>query len=167
MAETGGSHAACPLYACPVHQCLVRNRLLYAGRGLQPPVGGGLTPLAGAAGGAVGQRSAPVLERRHRQGDFIDDKSGKPVGIHKFIGRRPIAAFGNSDGDFEMLEWTTSGPGVRFGLLVHHDDDAREAAYDRESPIGKLARGLDEAPIRGWTVVSMKDDWKRVYPFED
>jgi hypothetical protein len=98
--------------------------------------------------------------------DFIDDKEGKPVGIHKFIGRRPVAAFGNSDGDFQMLEWTTSAAGVRFGLIVHHDDAAREAAYDRESHIGRLARGLDEAPRRGWTVVSIKRDWKRVFAFE-
>jgi hypothetical protein len=95
--------------------------------------------------------------------DFIDDKAGKPVGIHKFIGKRPIAAFGNSDGDFEMLEWTTSAPGARLGVLVHHDDATREFAYDRESHVGKLARGLDEGPARGWTIVSMKNDWKRVY----
>lgn len=96
--------------------------------------------------------------------DFIDDGPGKPVGINKFIGRRPIAAFGNSDGDFEMLEWTTSGPGRRFGLIVHHDDAQRENAYDRDSHFGRLARGLDEAPARGWTLVSIKDDWKVVYP---
>ncbi len=96
--------------------------------------------------------------------DFIDDGLGKPVGINKFIGRRPIAAFGNSDGDFEMLEWTTAGPGRRFGLIVHHDDAEREKAYDRDSHFGRLARGLDEAPARGWTVVSIKDDWKLVYP---
>ena len=96
--------------------------------------------------------------------DFIDDKAGKPLGIQKLIGRRPIAAFGNSDGDFEMLEWTTSGPGARFGLIVHHDDAAREWAYDRESSIGRLARGLDEAPQRGWTVASMRNDWRKVFP---
>ena len=96
--------------------------------------------------------------------DFVDDGPGKPVGIHQHIGRRPIAAFGNSDGDFEMLEWTTSGDGARFGLLVHHDDAEREFAYDRESHIGKLARGLDDAPKHGWTVVSMKADWKSIYP---
>jgi hypothetical protein len=98
--------------------------------------------------------------------DFVDDGPGKPVGIHKFIGRRPIAAFGNSDGDFEMLEWVTSAPGPRLGLLVHHDDAARESAYDRGSPIGRLERGLDEGPRRGWTIVSMKRDWKKVFPFE-
>jgi len=96
--------------------------------------------------------------------DFVDDKAGKPVGIHKFIGRRPLAAFGNSDGDFEMLEWTTSGPGPRLGLLLHHDDGAREVAYDRKSSFGRLGRGLDEAPTRGWQLVSMKNDWKLVFP---
>jgi hypothetical protein len=96
--------------------------------------------------------------------DFIDDGAGKPVGIYKFIGKRPIAAFGNSDGDFQMLEWTTAGPGRTFGLLVHHDDAAREYAYDRKSHFGKLDRGLSEGPNLGWTIVSMKDDWKRIYP---
>jgi hypothetical protein len=95
-----------------------------------------------------------------------DDKDGKPVGIQRHIGRRPIAAFGNSDGDFQMLEWTTSGKGARFGLIVHHDDAAREWAYDRESHIGKLDEGLDEAAAKGWTVVSMKDDWKTIFPSE-
>ena len=95
--------------------------------------------------------------------DFIDDKAGKPVGIHKFIGKRPVAAVGNSDGDFEMLEWTTSAPGARLGLIVHHDDATREHAYDRDSTIGKLDRGLDEAGKRGWLVVSMKNDWRTVY----
>jgi hypothetical protein len=96
--------------------------------------------------------------------EFIDDKAGKPVGIHKFIGKRPIAAFGNSDADFEMLEWVTSAPGARLGLIVHHDDAEREFAYDRKSHIGRLARALDEGPKRGWTTVSIKRDWKRVYP---
>jgi phosphoglycolate phosphatase-like HAD superfamily hydrolase len=96
--------------------------------------------------------------------NFIDDKGGKPVGIHQHIGRRPVFAAGNSDGDFEMLEWTTSGEGPRFGLIIHHDDAEREWAYDRESPIGRLARGLDEAPKRGWAVVSMKTDWKQIHP---
>ncbi len=93
-----------------------------------------------------------------------DDKEGKPVGIQRHIGRRPIAAFGNSDGDFQMLEWTTAGQGPRFGLIVHHTDADREWAYDRSSHIGKLAKGLDEASARGWTVVSMKDDWQVIYP---
>ena len=95
--------------------------------------------------------------------DFIDDKAGKPVGIHKFIGRRPVAAFGNSDGDFQMLEWTTSGPGARFGLIVHHTDASREYAYDRESSVGRLDKGLDAAKVRGWTIVDMQKDWKRVF----
>jgi len=98
--------------------------------------------------------------------NFIDDKAGKPVGIHYHIGRRPIAAFGNSDGDFQMLEWTTAGSGPRFGMIVHHDDAEREWAYDRKSSIGKLDRGLDEAAKRGWLVVSMKRDWKFIFPFE-
>jgi phosphoserine phosphatase len=98
--------------------------------------------------------------------DFIDDKAGKPVGIHQVIGRRPIAAFGNSDGDFEMLEWTTAGAGRRFGLIVHHTDGEREWAYDRESLCGRLSKALDEAPSRGWVVVDMKRDWKKVYTFD-
>lgn len=98
--------------------------------------------------------------------DFLDDEAGKPVAIHQFIGRRPLAAFGNSDGDFEMLEWTTAGAGARLGVLVHHDDAEREFAYDRTSPVGKLARGLDEARERDWTVVSMKRDWTRVFDWE-
>jgi hypothetical protein len=96
--------------------------------------------------------------------DFIDDQAGKPVAIYRHIGRRPIAAFGNSDGDFEMLEWTTSAEGARLGLIVHHDDAEREWAYDRESHFGRLARALDQAPQRGWIVVGMKKDWKRVFP---
>jgi phosphoglycolate phosphatase-like HAD superfamily hydrolase len=97
--------------------------------------------------------------------DFIDDKAGKPVGIHKFIGRRPILAFGNSDGDFQMLEYVTSGEGPSsLGLIVHHDDAEREYAYDRNSNFGKLARGLDEGPKRGWVIVSMKDDWAKIFP---
>jgi len=96
--------------------------------------------------------------------NFIDDKEGKPVAIQQHIGRRPLMAFGNSDGDFQMLEWTTSGPGPRFGLLVHHNDADREFAYDRQSSIGRLDRGLDEGPNRGWTIVSMKDDWKTIFP---
>ena len=95
--------------------------------------------------------------------NFLDDKAGKPVAINRHIGGRPLAAFGNSDGDFEMLEWTTAGPGPRFGMFVRHDDAEREWAYDRDSHIGKLARGLDEASDRGWTVASMKDDWKTVF----
>jgi phosphoglycolate phosphatase-like HAD superfamily hydrolase len=96
--------------------------------------------------------------------DFIDDKAGKPVAIHKFIGRRPILAVGNSDGDFEMLEYTTSGPGPSLGMIIRHDDGEREYAYDRQSHIGRLDRALDEAPVRGWTVVSMQADWRMIYP---
>lgn len=107
----------------------------------------------------------PVLLRLPEV-EFIDDKVGKPVGIQKFIGRRPIMAFGNSDGDFEMLEWTTSGSGLRFGLIVHHTDAERESAYDRKSPFGRLDKALDEAPKRDWTVVDMKKDWKRIFSFE-
>ncbi|WP_409980055.1 HAD family hydrolase [Methylocystis sp.] len=105
----------------------------------------------------------PMLLREPRV-NFIDDKAGKPVGINEYLGRRPIAAFGNSDGDFEMLQWTTAGKGARFGLIVHHDDAQREAAYDRKSAVGRLNRGLDEAQARGWIVVSMKNDWKSVFP---
>ena len=104
----------------------------------------------------------PVLVRLPEI-DFIDDKDGKPVGIQKFIGRRPIAAFGNSDGDLQMLQWTTAGSGRRFGLIVHHDDAVREYAYDHPSKIGQLDTALDQAPTRGWVVVSMKSDWNRVF----
>jgi phosphoglycolate phosphatase-like HAD superfamily hydrolase len=93
-----------------------------------------------------------------------DDKEGKPIGIQRHIGRRPIAAFGNSDGDFQMLEWTTSGKGARLGMIIHHTDAEREVAYDRESHIGKLDKGLDEAAARGWSIVSMKTDWKTIFP---
>jgi len=98
--------------------------------------------------------------------NFIDDKKGKPIGIHQHIGRRPIFAAGNSDGDFQMLEYVTSGKGARFGMLVHHDDDKREWAYDRDSHIGQLARGLDEAQQRKWNIISMKKDWAKIYPAE-
>jgi len=98
--------------------------------------------------------------------NFIDDKAGKPVGIQQHIGERPIAAFGNSDGDQQMLEWTTAGGGARFALIVHHDDAKREWAYDRTSHIGTLDKAWDEAVAKGWTVVSMKDDWKTIYPPE-
>lgn len=94
---------------------------------------------------------------------FVDDGPGKPLGIQSRIGRRPIAAFGNSDGDFEMLRYTTSGPGARLGLIVHHTDEAREYAYDRDSKVGRLAHALDEAPARGWLVADMKRDWNRVF----
>jgi len=95
-----------------------------------------------------------------------DDKDGKPVGIQRHIGRRPIMAFGNSDGDLQMLQWTAAGAGPRFCLYVHHDDAVREWAYDRESHIGKLDKGLEEAAAKNWTVVSMKGDWKNIFPPE-
>jgi hypothetical protein len=107
----------------------------------------------------------PVLMRL-AEIDFIDDGPGKPVGIEKFIDRRPVAAFGNSDGDFQMLEWTTAGTGPRFGLIVHHTDAEREWAYDRKSHVGRLDKALDEAPRRGWVVVDMKKEWKVIYPFQ-
>ncbi len=120
-----------------------------------------------------GTSDPPVL-RKLPAVDFIDDGPGKPVGIQKFIGRRPILAFGNSDGDFEMLQWTTAAPPnplsepgrtrPRLGLLVHHTDADREYAYDRGSPIGKLERGLDEAAQRGWILIDMKADWKTIFP---
>lgn len=105
----------------------------------------------------------PVIVRLPKL-NFIDDRAGKPVGINQHIGRRPLMAFGNSDGDFQMLEWTTSGKGPRLGVIVHHDDAEREFAYDRESHIGKLARALDESPERGWSIISMKSDWKTIHP---
>jgi len=98
--------------------------------------------------------------------DFIDDKEGKPVAINKFIGRRPIFAFGNSDGDHEMLLWTAAGRGPRFMGIVHHTDVEREWAYDRKSSIGRLDKALDEATAKRWTVVDMKKDWKRVFAFD-
>jgi len=107
----------------------------------------------------------PVLVRLPEV-NFIDDKAGKPVGINQHIGRRPIAAFGNSDGDLQMLQWTAAGSGPRFCLYVHHTDAEREWAYDRNSPIGRLDKALDEAQAKGWTVVDMKQDWRLIYPFE-
>jgi len=111
------------------------------------------------------REGGPVLVRLPEI-DFIDDKEGKPVGIHSHIGRRPIAAFGNSDGDLQMLQWTTAGDGLRFGFLVHHTDAEREWAYDRDSHIGRLDKALNEARQQGWTVVDMQNDWKVIYPFQ-
>jgi hypothetical protein len=105
----------------------------------------------------------PVLIKLNKV-EFIDDGPGKPVGINRFIGRRPIFAFGNSDGDLEMLQWTVAGAGARFAGIVHHTDDAREYAYDRQSKVGKLDKAWDEAKQRGWTIVDMKQDWKTVFP---
>jgi hypothetical protein len=107
----------------------------------------------------------PVLMRAPEI-NFIDDKAGKPVGINQHIGRRPLAAFGNSDGDLQMLQWTTAGAGARFALIVHHTDAEREWAYDRESSIGRLDEAWDEALAKGWTVVDMAQDWRVIHSFE-
>lgn len=113
----------------------------------------------------MGADGKPALMKEAKV-EFIDDGPGKPVGINRFIGRRPIFAFGNSDGDQQMLEWTAAGAGARFMGLVHHTDAEREWAYDRQSHIGKLDKALDEANAKGWTVADMKRDWKRVFVFE-
>jgi hypothetical protein len=107
----------------------------------------------------------PIISRRPEL-DFIDDKAGKPVGIHRHIGRRPIAAFGNSDGDLQMLQYTCDGDGPELCVLVRHTDAEREWAYDRNSHIGRLDAALDEADEKGWLVVDMKEDWRIIYPFE-
>lgn len=107
----------------------------------------------------------PVLVRLPEV-NFIDDNVGKPVGIQQHVGRRPIAAFGNSDGDLQMLQWTTAGKGTRLGLLVHHTDVEREWAYDRKSSIGQLDKALDEGRAKGWTIVDMKKDWKKIFAWE-
>jgi hypothetical protein len=99
--------------------------------------------------------------------EFIDDGPGKPVGINRFIGRRPILAFGNSDGDLQMLQWTAAGGGARFMAILHHTDAEREWAYDRASRVGKLDKALDEGTAKGWTIVDMKRDWKAIYPFQN
>jgi phosphoglycolate phosphatase-like HAD superfamily hydrolase len=113
----------------------------------------------------MGADGKPTLMKEAKV-EFIDDGPGKPVGINRFIGRRPVFAFGNSDGDQQMLEWTAAGAGLRFMGLVHHTDAEREWAYDRQSHIGKLDKALDEANAKGWTVTDMKRDWKRVFAFE-
>jgi phosphoglycolate phosphatase-like HAD superfamily hydrolase len=113
----------------------------------------------------IGAGGNPVLAKEPKV-EFIDDGPGKPVGINRFIGRRPILAFGNSDGDHQMLQYTAAGGGARFMGIVHHTDAEREWAYDRQSHIGKLDKALDEANERGWTVVDMKRDWKKVFAFE-
>jgi phosphoglycolate phosphatase-like HAD superfamily hydrolase len=119
----------------------------------------------------IGSRGKLVYEPREGEPsivkeadvELVDDGPGKPAGIQAAIGRRPILAFGNSDGDFQMLEWATSREGPHLGVLIHHTDAAREWAYDRDSKIGKLYRGLDEAGARGWVVVDMKQDWRAIY----
>jgi phosphoserine phosphatase len=107
----------------------------------------------------------PVLARLPEI-NFIDDKAGKPVGIQQHIGRRPLVAFGNSDGDLQMLQWTTAGDGARLGVIIRHTDAKREWAYDRESSIGRLYKALDDAGENGWVVVDMQRDWKRIYPID-
>jgi len=119
----------------------------------------------------VGTRQKLLYEVKDPQGvlvmqpqiEHVNDGAGKPVGIEVLIGRRPIAAFGNSDGDLAMLQYTTTGPGLRLGMIVHHDDAVREHAYDRESPVGKLDKGLDQYRSAGWTLISMKNDWKTIF----
>ncbi len=113
----------------------------------------------------IGTNGKPELLKLPKV-EFIDDGPGKPVGINRFIGRRPIFAFGNSDGDLQMLQWTTAGERARFAGIVHHTDAEREYAYDRQSKIGKLDKALDEASAKGWAVVDMKKDWKTIFPFE-
>jgi hypothetical protein len=119
------------------------------------------------------QRQTEIRDARQRVGsgqayqiDVVDDNVEKPAAIQKHIGRRPIASFGNSNGDLEMLQWTTVGNGARFALLVHHNDATREWAYDRNPSIGQLDKALDVAEAKGWTVVDMKNDWRCVFPFE-
>ncbi|WP_245318620.1 HAD family hydrolase [Bradyrhizobium sp. DOA1] len=118
---------------------------------------------SGATQFTMGADGKPVLMKLTKV-EFIDDGPGKPSGINRFIGRRPIFAFGNSDGDLQMLQWTAAGSGPRFAGIVHHTDGEREYAYDRRSKIGKLDKALDEARLRGWTVVDMKQDWKTIFP---
>lgn len=113
----------------------------------------------------LGSDGKPELFKQSKV-EFIDDGPGKPVGINRFIGRRPILAFGNSDGDLQMLQYTTAGPGARLALILHHTDAEREWAYDRASRIGKLDKALDEGKAKGWTIVDMQADWKTVFPPE-
>jgi phosphoserine phosphatase len=113
----------------------------------------------------LGTDGKPMLLRQPKI-DYVDDGPGKPVNIQKFIGRRPVLAFGNSDGDQPMLQWTAAGEGARFMGLVHHTDDVREWAYDRQSRIGRLDKALDEGKGRGWTIVDMRTDWKKIFAFE-
>jgi hypothetical protein len=109
------------------------------------------------------RNGAPVIFRLPEV-NFVDDKAGKPVGIHQHIGKRPVFTAGNSDGDYEMLQWTSTGQGPRFGLIIHHTDSVREWAYDRNSSIGKLDKGLTDAAKYNWQVVNMQKDWKTIYP---
>jgi phosphoserine phosphatase len=111
-------------------------------------------------------RDGQPLLMRLPELNFFDDKEGKPIAIHTHIGRRPIAAFGNSDGDLQMLQWTAAGAGARLPVYLHHTDAEREWAYDRKASFGHLDKGLDEARAKGWTVIDMKRDWKVIYPHE-
>jgi hypothetical protein len=120
--------------------------------------------IASSIGTNCEDRNAEPTPARLPEIDFIDDRAGKPVGINQHIGCPPIAAFGNSDGDFRMLEWVMAGPGPRRALIVDHDDAGREFAYDRKSHAGRHGRGLDEGPNRGWSIASMKNDWNEVHP---
>ena len=95
---------------------------------------------------------------------FVDDGAGKPVGIERHIGKRPVMAFGNSDGDYQMLEYVTAGDGPSLGMIVHHTDAKREFAYDRDSHIGKLDKAMTDAPAKGWLLIDMAQDWSRIYP---
>jgi phosphoglycolate phosphatase-like HAD superfamily hydrolase len=113
----------------------------------------------------MGSDGKPVL-LKEPEVEFIDDGPGKPVGINRFIGRRPIFTFGNSDGDLQMLQWTAAGDGPRFMGIVHHTDAEREWAYDRQSHIGRLDKAWGEAKSKGWTIVDMKQDWNKVFAFE-
>ena len=113
----------------------------------------------------MGKDDKPSLLKEAKV-EFIDDGPGKPVGINRFIGRRPVFAYGNSDGDQQMLEWTAAGAAARFMGIVHHDDAEREWAYDRQSHVGKLDKAWDEGLRRGWAITSMKRDWKMIFPFE-
>jgi haloacid dehalogenase-like hydrolase len=117
----------------------------------------GVTTLQADADGRPVLMKLPKIE-------FVDDGPGKPAGINRFIGRRPIFAFGNSDGDLQMLQWTAAGSGARFMGLVHHTDADREYAYDKDSAFGRLDKALDEARAKGWSVVDMKTDWRTVFP---
>jgi hypothetical protein len=110
----------------------------------------------------IGADGKPALMKEPKV-EFVNDGPGKPVGINRFIGRRPILAFGNSDGDLQMLQWTAAGSGARFMGIVHHTDAEREYAYDRQSHIGRLDKALDEANAKGWTVVDMKKAWRTVF----
>jgi phosphoglycolate phosphatase-like HAD superfamily hydrolase len=188
LARTWLATAEHPRFRRPYRECLYRPQLELLAylrtRGFKTFIvtGGGIDFVRAFAEDAygvppeqvVGSSTKTRFEAREGKGELIklpelnsvDDKQGKPININLQIGRRPILAFGNSDGDLEMLEYTAAGRGPRLMLLVHHDDAAREYAYDRESPVGRLDKALDAASRGGWTVVSMKNDWKTIFPPE-